>query len=181
MLEIIINNSSITSTDKTLESKSQKNKYEDETIDQNKIKNLNDLLYEKIDKSKSFEDQIESLKNLERLKEYCFMEDFDDKELKFKIFKIHLADMSNKDEEKLFETIFSHKLVKLADNLKNTTNKEKNQITVNSICKNKNKLFEMDGSNDWVIQPNSQRITLLYAIDFILNFNKTIQLDLVLK
>ena len=39
----------------------------------------------------------------------------------------------------------------------------------------------MDGSNDWVIQPNSQRITLLYAIDFILNFNKTIQLDLVLK
>ena len=37
----------------------------------------------------------------------------------------------------------------------------------------------MDDSNDWVIQPNSQRIKLLYAIDFILNFNKTIQLDLV--
>ena len=62
MLEIIINNSSIISTDKTLESKSQKNKYEDETMDQNKIKNLNDLLDEKIDKSKSFEGQIDSLK-----------------------------------------------------------------------------------------------------------------------
>ena len=38
MLEITIKNSSIISTDKTLESKSQENKYEDETIDQNKIK-----------------------------------------------------------------------------------------------------------------------------------------------
>ena len=61
MLEIIINNLSIISTHKTLESKSQENKYEDETIDQNKIKNLIDSLEEIIDKSKSFEDQIESL------------------------------------------------------------------------------------------------------------------------
>ena len=53
------------------------------------------------------------------------MEDFDDKELKFKIFKIHLPDMSNKIDEKLFEAIFGHKPIKLADNLKNTTNKEK--------------------------------------------------------
>ena len=65
------------------------------------------------------------------------MEDFDDKELKFKIFKIHLADMSNKIDKKLFETIFGYKLIKLADNLTNTTNKEKNQIIVNSIHKNK--------------------------------------------
>ena len=61
MLEIIINNLSIISTHKTLESKSQENKYEGEKIDQNKIKNLNDSLDEIIDKSKSFEDQIESL------------------------------------------------------------------------------------------------------------------------
>ena len=65
------------------------------------------------------------------------MEDFDDKELKFKIFKIHLADMSNKIDKKLFEKIFGYKLIKLADNLTNTTNKEKNQIIVNSIHKNK--------------------------------------------
>ena len=49
------------------------------------------------------------------------MEDFDDKELKFKIFKVHYADMSNKIDE----TIFDHKLIKLADNLINTTNKGK--------------------------------------------------------
>ena len=68
--------------------------------------------------------------------------------------------------------------IKLVDNLINTTTK-KNQIIVNNIQRNKDKLFEMDDSNDWVIQPNSQRIKLLHGIDFILNFNNTIQLDLV--
>ena len=90
--------------------------------------------------------------------------------------------MSNKINEELFETIFGHKLIKLVDKLINTTNKEKNQIIVNNTRKNKNKLLEINDSNDfndWVMQPNSQRIKLLYAIHLILNFNKTIQLDLV--
>ena len=169
MLEIIINNSSIISTDKT------KSKSQDEKIDQNKIKSLNDSLDEIINKSKSFEDQIESLKKLEGLKEYCFMEDFYDKKLKL---KIHLADMPNKIDEKLFENIFGHNLIKIMDELINTTNKEKNEIIVDNICKNQNRLFEMDDSNDWMIQPSSQHIKLLYGIDLILNFNKTILLDL---
>ena len=169
MLEIIINNSSIISTDKT------KSKSQDEKIDQNKIKSLNDSLDEIINKSKSFEDQIESLKKLEGLKEYCFMEDFYDKKLKL---KIHLADMPNKIDGKLFENIFVHNLIKIVDELINTTNKEKNEIIVDNICKNKNRLFEMDDSNDWMIQPSSQHIELLYGIDLILNFNKTILLDL---
>ena len=54
------------------------------------------------------------------------MEGFDDKELKSKFFKLKLADMSNEIDEKLFEQIFSHTLMKLADKLINTTNKEKN-------------------------------------------------------
>ena len=37
----------------------------------------------------------------------------------------------------------------------------------------------MDGPNDWVIQTNSQCINLLYTIDLTLDFNETIQLDLV--
>ena len=37
----------------------------------------------------------------------------------------------------------------------------------------------MDDSNDWVIQPNNQRINLPYTVDLILNFNETTQLDLV--
>ena len=39
----------------------------------------------------------------------------------------------------------------------------------------------MDDLNDWVIQPNSQRINLLNTIKLILDFNEIIQLDLVLK
>ena len=48
--------------------------------------------------------------------------------------------MSNEIYEKLFEQIFGHTLIKLADKLINTINKEENQIIVNDIHKNKNKL-----------------------------------------
>ena len=66
------------------------NKNDDETIDQNEtIKNLNDNLDEIIDKSKSFEDQTESLKKLEDLKGNLPYNDYDDKELKSKYFKIN--------------------------------------------------------------------------------------------
>ena len=121
------------------------------------IKNLNDLLDEIIDKSKSFEDQIKSLKK-EDLKGYWPYIDYDDKKLKSKFYKIQLADMSNEIDEKLFEQIFDHTLIKLADKLINTINKEEKQIIVKNINKNENKLFEMDNSNNWVIQPNDQHI-----------------------
>ena len=108
------------------------------------IKGLNDNLDEIIDKSKSFEEQIESLKKLEGLKGYWPYKDYDDKELKSKYFKIQLADMSNEIDEKLFEQIFGHTLIKLADKLINTTNKEENQIIVKNIDKNKDKPLEID-------------------------------------
>ena len=142
------------------------------------IKNLNDLLDEIIDKSKSFEDQIKSLKK-EDLKGYWPYIDYDDKKLKSKFYKIQLADMSNEIDEKLFEQIFDHTLIKLADKLINTINKEENQIIVKNSNKNEKKPFEMDNSNNWVIQPNDQHINLIQAINLILDFNETIQLDLV--
>ena len=81
--------------------------------------------------------------------------------------------MSNEIDEKSFEQIFGHTFIKLADKLINTTNKEENQIIVNSIKKNKDKLSKLKNySNEWVIQPNSQRINLLETIDLILNFNE---------
>ena len=118
-LKIILN-------DKTLESQESenykdedededyenKNEYEcdyydyenqNKTIDQNKIKGLNNILDEIIDKSKSFEEQIESLKKLEDLKGYWPYIDFGDKKLNSKYFKIQLADMSNEIDKKLFE------------------------------------------------------------------------------
>ena len=98
--------------------------------------------------------------------------DYGDKELKFKYFKIELADMSNEIDKKLFEQIFGHTLIKLANKLINTTNKEENQIIVKNIEKNKDKLFEMDEFNDWVIQPSDRRINLKDSIDLILDFNE---------
>ena len=43
--------------------------------------------------------------------------------------------MSNEIDKKLFEQIFGHTLIKLADKLINTTEKEKNQIIVKNITK----------------------------------------------
>ena len=103
--------------------------------------------------------------------------DYDDKKLKFKIFKQKLADISNEIDEKLFETIFAHTLIKLADQLINTINKEENQIIVKNIEKNKDKLLEKDDFGDWVIQAQ-QRSDLKYTINLILDFNED-QLDLV--
>ena len=148
LLNLFDDLSNIILTDKTLKSESQEDKneenenendYENEdeddyydyenqnkTIDQNKIiKGLNDNLDEIIDKSKSFEEQIESLKKLEGLKGYWPYKDYDDKELKSKYFKIQFADMSDKIDEKLFEKIFGHALIKLIDKLINTTKKRR--------------------------------------------------------
>ena len=100
---------------------------------ENKIKKLNDHLGEVIDKSKSFEYQIKLLKRGEDLKGYWPYKDFGDKELKSKYFNMELAKMSNKSDKKLFEQMFGHTLIKLADKLINTTSKEKNQIIAKNI------------------------------------------------
>ena len=86
--------------------------------------------------------------------------------------------MSNETGEKLFEQIFGHKFETLANKLINTTSKEENQIIAKTINKNKDKLYEQQ-KVEYVIQPSDQRIDLIDAIDLILDFNETIQLDLV--
>ena len=90
--------------------------------------------------------------------------------------------MSNIIDEKLFEQIFGHTFETSAHKLINSTNKEENQIIVNNVRKNKHKLLEKDKMyplNNYVIQPTDQRINLIDAVNLILDFNKTIQLDLV--
>ena len=124
---------------------------------------------------------MKSLKKVKNLEPW-FINDDGDKELKFKIFKLKLADLSNIIDEKLFEQIFGHTFETLANKLINTTNKEENQIIVDDIKKNKDKLYkkdETDPFNDYVIQPSDRRIDLIDAVNLILDFNETIQLDLV--
>ena len=110
------------------------NEYENEN--DNIIKQLNDSLVKIIDKSKSFEDQIKLFKKVKDLNMYCYISHYNDKELKFKKFKVNLADLSNNIDKKLFEQIFGDTFVALVNKLINTTNKEENQIIVNDIQKN---------------------------------------------
>ena len=114
------------------------NDYDEETMDQNKknkvIKKLNDQLDKIIDKSKSFEDQIKLIRKIENLHDdYYYLSNFGDKELKFTIFKLRLANLSNEIDEDLFKPIFDHEFETLANKLINTTNKKENQITVKNI------------------------------------------------
>ena len=63
----------------------------------------------------------------------------------------------------------------LANKLINTTNKEENQIIVNNINENKEKLYEEDERStfyDYVIQPSNRCDNLIEAINVILDFNE---------
>ena len=135
---------------------------------------MNDYFDEIIDKSKSFEEQIKSIKKVENLDEYWSRDNYCDKELKFKYFKLELAYLANIIDKKLFEQIFGHKFETLPNKLINTTNKEENQIIVNNINKNKEKLHEEDDSYNYVIQPSERHIDLIDVIKLFLDFNETI-------
>ena len=102
--------------------------------------------------------------------------DYGDKEFKFKIFKLTLAHLSNIIDKKIFKQICGHKFETLANKVINTTNKEENEIIVNNIKENKEKLYE-EKEDDYVIQLGDQLNNLIDAIDLILDFNQTIQLD----
>ena len=71
---------------------------------------------------------------------YC-----DDKVLNLKIFKLKYAFLTNELDEKLFEEIFGHTFVTLANKVLTTTNKEENRIIVEDIKKNMDKFYEHDG------------------------------------
>ena len=119
-----------------------------ETMDQNEknitIKKLIDHFDKMIDKSKSYLDQIESLAKVENLDEYYFINDFDEKELKSKIFKLNVSRLLKLIDKKLFEQILVHTLETLGNKLINTTIKKENQINVKNINENRVKIYEMD-------------------------------------
>ena len=132
----------------------------DETVNQNNnnIKQLNDYLDKIIDESKSFEDQIKSIRKVENLNEYYFINAYGDNELEFKIFKLKLAYLSNIIDKKIFKWIFCHTFETLANKLINTTKKEENQIIVNNISKNKKKTLrrKINETFLWLCDPTKQ-------------------------
>ena len=105
------------------------------------LKELNDALDEIINISKSFEEQIESIRKVEIINEYYFIDGYSDKELKFKIFKQRLAHLSNIIDKNLFKQIFGHTFETLANKLKTTTKKTKK--TKKNFMKNMKRVMVM--------------------------------------
>ena len=129
----------------------------------------------KIDKTKSFKEQIKLLRKIKNLEMYYYTKDYDDKELAFKVFKLKLAHLANIIDEELIANIFGYTLEVLVNKLINATNKEENQIIVENLKENKEKLYKVDETspfNDYLIQPSDKRINLMDVIDLVLDFNK---------
>ena len=116
------------------------------TMNQNKniiIKESNNSLDEIIDNPKSFEDQKKSIRKVENLNEYQFTEDYGDKELKFKIFNLKLAHLSNIIDKEIFKQTFGHTFETLANKLINTTKKKKIKYLSTTSTKIKKNLKKM--------------------------------------
>ena len=82
--------------------------------------------------------------------------------------------MSNIIDKNLFKQIFRHTFIQLADKLINTKNKEENQIILNNIRKNKDKIYKEKETSDgyeYVIQSSDKRNDLVDATNLILYFN----------
>ena len=141
------------------------------------IKQLNNY-FRTIDETKSFEEQIEILKKRDFLDEYWHVRYYrGNKELNLKIFKAKAAYILNDLDEQLFEEIFGHTFVALADKVINTTNKEENKIIIDDIKKNRDKLYEQDDFGNNIIKPAYKRGDLLDAVKIILEFNEVLLLD----
>ena len=132
--------------------------------------------FKNIDETKSFKNQIDILKEIPYLSDYWDIEYYEDnKEINLRLFKLKLAHTLNDVDDKLFEEIFGLTSVKLADKPINTTSKEENQMLINDVEINRDKIFEQDKYSKPVIQPPRKRTDLLDTVKVILQFNETIQ------
>ena len=132
--------------------------------------------FKKIDETKSFEDQIDILKEIPWLNNYWDMFRYEDnKEMSLTLFKLKFAHTFN---DNLFKEIFGHTSGKLADKLINTTSKKENQMLINDIEINRDKIFEQDKYGKFVIQPTHKRGDLLDTVKIILKFNEVLSLYL---
>ena len=132
--------------------------------------------FKKIDETKSFEDQIDILKEIPWLNDYWYIEYYENnKETNLRLFKLKFAHIFNDVDDNLFKEIFGFTSVKLADKLINTTSKEENQMLIDHIEIKRDKIFEQDKYSKTVIQPPHEHSDLLDAVNVIQQFNKTIQ------
>ena len=65
----------------------------------------------------------------------------------------------------MFEEIFGHKFAVLVDKLINTIDKKENQIIIDDIENNRDKIFEPDENSKFVIQPRLMDAIELLTLD----------------
>ena len=94
------------------------------------------------------------------------------------MFKLKLAHILNDVDDNLFKEIFGFTSAKLADKLINTTSKEENQMPVNDIEINRDKIFEKDEFNNFVIKQAHKSGDLIDTVRVILKFSEILSLDL---
>ena len=88
------------------------------------VKEINNN-FKKIDETKSFENQIDTLKEILWLNDYWDMFYYEDnKEMNLRLFKLKFAHIFNDVDDNLFKEIFGHSSVKLSDKVINTTSKK---------------------------------------------------------
>ena len=81
--------------------------------------------------------------------------------------------MSNIIDKKLFKQIFGHTFETLANKLINTANKGENQIIVNNVEKNKDKIYEKEKTS-YGYSYGDRRVDLIDARCLILKFSEKI-------
>ena len=99
----------------------------------------------------------------------------DIEETNLRLFKLKFVHVFNDADDNLFKELFGHTSVELVDKLINTTSKEENQMLINNIKENEDKIFEQDEFSKFVIEPAHIRWDLRDAVKVILQFNETIQ------
>ena len=132
------------------------------------IKQLNKY-FKTIDQTKSLEEQLKLFKE----------KTIGANKINLKIFKTKAAYILKDLDEQLFEKIFGHEFVALADNkVINTISKKENEIIIDDIKKNTDKIFEQDEYSKFIIQPAYKRGDLIDTFKIILKFNEELLLDL---
>ena len=183
-LKTILNNSNNNNNNNESDSNNKnesKNENEDENEDESdneqnyQIERINNN-FKKIDETKSFKDQISILKEIPNLNDYWCIEYYEDnKDINLRLFKLKFTNVFNDVDDNLFEKIFGLASVELVGKLINRTSKEDNQMLINLIETNKDKIFEEDKFSISIIQPLHKHGDLLDAVKVILEFNETIQ------
>ena len=143
-----------------------------------KIGQLNNW-FETIDQTKSLEEQLKLLKERgEFLSDYWNVGYYHgNKELNYKIFKAKTTYLLNELDEQFFGKIFGNTFATLVDKLINTIDKEENQMIIDDIENNRDKIFEQDKYSKFVVQPAYKRGELRDAIKIILEINELLTLD----